>query len=68
MVVIVAKFSPSSSYTSKIPYLEGEEVFGFTKRKQDLPPCLEKYLHKHDHVNFSCSQMEITSIHMVKAH
>jgi hypothetical protein len=31
MVVVVAKFVPSFSYSSKIPYLEGEEVFGSTK-------------------------------------
>jgi hypothetical protein len=29
---------------------------------------LEKDLHKHDHVNFSYSQMEITSVHRVKSH
>jgi hypothetical protein len=37
MVVIVTKFALGSSYTSRIPHLEGEEVFGSTKQRQNLP-------------------------------
>jgi hypothetical protein len=37
MVVIVTKFALGSSYTLRIPHLEGEEVFGSTKRMQNLP-------------------------------
>jgi hypothetical protein len=38
MVVAIDRFVPSSSYTSKIPHLEGEEVFGSTKSRQEICP------------------------------
>jgi hypothetical protein len=39
--------------TTRIPHLEGEEIFGSTKRKLDLPPCDDGNSHRPDKVNFS---------------
>jgi hypothetical protein len=36
-----------------MPHLEGEEVFGSTKCKANLPFGLEANSHRHDQVNFS---------------
>jgi hypothetical protein len=33
--------------------MEGEEIFGSTKRKLDLPPSDDGNSHRHDKVNFS---------------
>jgi hypothetical protein len=52
MAVVVAKLASSSSYTSKILHLEGEEVFGFVKQKKNLPLGLEGDSHRHDHAKF----------------
>jgi hypothetical protein len=37
MDVIVTRLAMGFSYTSRILHLEGEEVFGFVKRKKNLP-------------------------------
>ncbi len=37
IVVIVAKYNSSSSISTTILHLEGEEVFGSTKHKTNLP-------------------------------
>jgi hypothetical protein len=58
MATIVTKFTLGFSYTLKISHLEGEEVFGSTKQRQDLPLGLKGDLHKHDCVNLFCPQME----------
>jgi hypothetical protein len=39
--------------TTRIPHLEGEEIFGSTKRKLDLPPGDDGDSHRPDKVNFS---------------
>jgi hypothetical protein len=39
--------------TTRIPHMEGEEIFGSTKRKLDLPPSDDGNSHRHDKVNFS---------------
>jgi hypothetical protein len=39
--------------TTWIPNLEGEEIFGSTKRKLDLPPGDDGDSHRPDKVNFS---------------
>jgi hypothetical protein len=39
--------------TTRIPHLEGEEIFGSTKRKLDLPPSDDGDSHRPDKVNFS---------------
>ncbi len=53
MVAAIAKLAPSSSFTSSIPHLEHEQIFGFNKRKKNMPLGLKDDSHKHDHVNFS---------------
>jgi hypothetical protein len=39
--------------TTRIPHLEGEEIFGNMKRKLDLPPGDDGDSHRPDKVNFS---------------
>jgi hypothetical protein len=39
--------------TTRIPHLEGEEIFGSTKHKLDLPPGDDGDSHRPDKVNFS---------------
>jgi hypothetical protein len=39
--------------TTRIPHLEGEEIFGSTKRKLDLPLGDDGNSHRPDKVNFS---------------
>jgi hypothetical protein len=39
--------------TTRIPHLEGEEIFGSTKQKLDLPPSDDGDSHRPDKVNFS---------------
>jgi hypothetical protein len=51
MATTIAKLILGSSYTSKIPHLEGEEVFGSTKQRQYLPLRSKGDSYKHDHVN-----------------
>ncbi len=55
MVTAIAKLALSYSYTSRIPHLEGEEVFGFIKQKKNLPHGSKDYSHKHHCVNFFSS-------------
>ncbi len=61
LAIVVAIFSWGSSYTPRILHLEGEEVFGSIKHKQNLPVGLKGDLHKHDCVNFSHMLMEFIS-------
>ena len=41
-----------ASVNTRIPHLEGETIFGSTKRKLNLPPGDDGNSHRHDHVNF----------------
>ncbi len=52
LVVVIAKYTPSCSYASRMPHLEGEEVFGSHKQGAILPLGSKGDSHKHDHVNF----------------
>ncbi len=61
MATIVAKLALGSSYTSKILHLQGEEVFGSVKQKQNLPLGLEGDSHRHDCANFSCVRVKFSS-------
>jgi hypothetical protein len=61
MAITVARLTPGSSYTLRILHLEGEEVFGSVKQKQNLPLKSKGNSHKHDHVNFSHPQVEFIS-------
>jgi hypothetical protein len=48
--------------TTRIPHLEGEEIFGSTKRKLDLPPGDDGDSHRLDKVNFSQPRVQTRSI------
>jgi hypothetical protein len=47
--------------TTQIPHLEGEEIFGSTKRKLDLPPGDDGDSHRPDKVNFSQPRVQTRS-------
>jgi hypothetical protein len=47
--------------TTRIPYLEGEEIFGSTKRKLDLPLGDDGDSHRPDKVNFSQPRVQTRS-------
>jgi hypothetical protein len=47
--------------TTRIPHLEGEEIFGSTKRKLDLPPSDDGDSHRPDKVNFSQPRVQTKS-------
>jgi hypothetical protein len=47
--------------TTRIPHLEGEEIFGSTKRKLDLPPGNDGDSHRPDKVNFSQPRVQTRS-------
>jgi hypothetical protein len=53
MANTIAKYTNGSSFTTKIPHLDGQEVFGSTKWRANITPRLEGDSHMHDHVNFS---------------
>ena len=38
---------------TRVPYLEGETIFGSAKRKLDLPPSDDSNSHRHDRINYS---------------
>ena len=42
---------------SRVPHLEGENIFGSVKRKLDLPPEDESNSHRHDRVNFTTPKL-----------
>ena len=48
--------------TTQILYLEGEEIFGSTKQKLDLPPSDDGDFHRPDKVNYSQPQVQTRSI------
>jgi hypothetical protein len=47
--------------STRIPHLEGEEIFGSTKRKLDLPPGDDGDSHRPDKVNFSQPRVQTRS-------
>jgi hypothetical protein len=53
----LANYMFGSSFTYHVSHLEGEEVFGSTKRPVDCPPGPNNDLHRLDHVNFSHPQV-----------
>jgi hypothetical protein len=48
IVVTIAKYTSSSGLSVRISHLEGEEGFGSTKHKADLPPSSKVDYHMHD--------------------
>ncbi len=49
----IAKYTKKSSFTTRISHLEGQEIFGSTKREANIALGSEGDSHRHDHVNFS---------------
>jgi hypothetical protein len=47
--------------TTRIPHLEGKEIFGSTKQKLDLPPGNDGDSHRPDKVNFSQPRVQTRS-------
>ena len=52
---------------TRVPHLEGEEVFGSTKRKLDIPIGSEGDSHRPDKVNFSHPRVQLRSIEVPQA-
>jgi len=52
LVVVIAKYTLIRSYASRMPHLEGEEVFGSHKRGAILRFGPKGDSHKHDLFNF----------------
>ncbi len=61
MVNAITKYSNGSSFTTSIPHLEGQEVFGSTKQTVDITLGLKGNSHKHDRVNFFQSKVNTMS-------
>jgi hypothetical protein len=61
MANVITKYTNGSSFTIKIPHLEGQEVFGSTKQTMDITPGLKGNSHRHDHVNFFRSRINTMS-------
>jgi hypothetical protein len=56
---VVGELSADAGLNSRVSHLEGERIFGFAKRKLDLPPGDESVSHRHDRVNFLCLRLGI---------
>ncbi len=52
-VVAIANYFYESLFTTWIPHLEGEEVFGYAKRTTNFSLRADDKLHRPNHVNFS---------------
>jgi hypothetical protein len=53
MANAIVKYTIGSSFIIKIFHLEGQKVFGSTKRRVDIALGSQGDSHRHDHVNFS---------------
>ncbi len=53
LVATIANYAYEFSFTKQTPHLEGEEVFGSSKRSVDFFPKVDDESHRLDHVNFS---------------
>jgi hypothetical protein len=58
IVEALSEMHGAEDICTRIPHLEGEEVFGSTKRKLDLPIGFEGDSHHPDKVNFSHPQVQ----------
>jgi hypothetical protein len=61
MANTVAKYTSKSSFTTKTPHLEGQEVFGSMKQRADITLGLRRDSHKHDCVNIFQPKINVTS-------
>ena len=57
----ISKMPGADRFTTRVPHLEGKEVFGSSKRKLNLPPRSEGDSHRHDKVNFSHPRVQTRS-------
>jgi hypothetical protein len=57
----LAEMPRGQDFCNRVPYLEGEEVFGSTKRKLDMPIGSERDPHRPDKVNFSHPRVQTRS-------
>jgi hypothetical protein len=60
--VAIVKMPGAMEFCTREPHFEGEEVFGFQKRKADIPLGSEHESHRPDRVNFSHPQIRTRSI------
>ena len=54
---LVDELLDDAGLNTRVPHLEGERVFGYAKRKLDLPPGDDGDSHRHDRVNFSVPKL-----------
>jgi hypothetical protein len=59
--VAMTKMLGANKFCTCEPYLEGEEVFGFQRRKVDIPLGSEYKSHRRYLINYSCPQVRIRS-------
>ena len=53
----VDDISAISGSNTRVPHLDGEKVFGYAKRKLDLPPGDDSGSHRHDRVNYNVPKL-----------
>jgi hypothetical protein len=61
MANTIKKYTSGSSFATKIPHLEGQEVFGSIKQTINITPRSKGDSHRHDRVNFSRSRVNTMS-------
>ena len=57
----MAKLPGAELFYTRVPHMDGEEVFGFQKQKADVPLDFEGESHRPDKVNFSRPQIATRS-------
>jgi hypothetical protein len=64
MANAITKYTIKSSFTNRIPHLEGQEVFGSIKRRANIGLGSKGDSHRHDHVNFDreLTQRQVASL------
>ncbi len=53
VAIVVANYTFGSSFTNRLLYIEGEEVFGSIKGPADCPPSTDENSHRLDYEFFS---------------
>ena len=57
VVKLMEEVTTVANVNTRIPHLEGDTIFGSTKRKLNLPPGDDSDSHRHDRVNFSIPKL-----------
>ena len=57
VVKLMEEVTTVAGVNTRIPHLEGDTIFGSTKRKLNLPPGDDSDSHRHDRVNFSVPKL-----------